>query len=98
MSLFYAELAGQEQRLAPGVPAVVLERLEPAGGIDRHRAQQLGQLMSAAGIEGAIGAAGKPGELLEGRGGERFAALVEQEDRETQDAELACHMAEIVGR
>ena len=55
MRLFYAELAGQEQGLAAGVPAVVLKCLEPAGCIDRHRAHQLTELLRAVAVYAAGG-------------------------------------------
>src|SRR5438034_449206 len=98
MSLFRAELPGQQQRIAASAPAEVLERLVSAGGIDGNGAQELCQLMGAARVEGAIGAAAQPGQLLERRRRNLIPAFVEDEGRQSQDAQLTGEMTEIIDR
>src|SRR3954466_1976853 len=96
MSLFPAELAGEQQGPAARPPAEILERLETARRVDRDRSQKLRQLLRAAGIEGAIGPARELGELFEGGCGDGFMTFVEQEDRQAQHPELARKLAQLI--
>src|SRR5262249_10629035 len=81
---------------AAGTPREILQRQPAARGVYGDRRQQLAQLPGAAGIEAAIGAAGQPGDLLEGAGGARLAALVEDEGGHAEQAELPGEMADLV--
>src|SRR4029077_7607339 len=96
MALFLAELTCQQQGMSAGAATEIFQRLASAGGINGHRAQQLAQLFGAGSIEGTAGAAAEPRDLLECRLGYRIAALVKQEDRQAQHAQLTGEIAKLV--
>src|SRR5258708_31955643 len=79
----------EQQGGAAGAFAVISERRRPARRIGGDRAQELAQLLGAAGIEGTIGAARQPRHLPERARRDGIAAFMEDEERHTEEAELA---------
>src|SRR5882757_8203035 len=72
------------------------ERTHAARGIGRGRAQELGELVSGARIEAAIGAARESSNFAKGLVGDRIVALLEHESGHAQKPELAGGVTEIV--
>ena len=82
----------------PLAPPFVSERFQAAGGVDRRRAQQLRQLAGGVSVEPRIGAAGQPRDLAEAALDRRVAPLLEDEDLDAEEAELAGLRGKVVDR
>ena len=72
------------------------ERAQAARRIGCHRAQKLGQLMSGARIESAIGAACETRDLAKSLFRNRIAAFLEHEGRHPEKPERTGRLAEVV--
>src|SRR6185437_10527944 len=85
----------QQQGGAARCLSVIRQSAPAARRIGGHRAKQGAQLIGAGGIETAIGAARQPRDFLERARGGRIGALMEGEDRNAAQPELARERAEL---
>ena len=90
------DLMGELPHDAAAFVGVGRQGLAAARGIDRHRRQQVAQLLRRTGVEGTVGAAGKPRDLPEGIGDPGILALMEHEAGHAQQPELPGQVSEPV--
>src|SRR6476659_1372460 len=86
----------QQRGRAALLAAVLQQRIAAAGGVGGDCPQELPELVGAAAVEPAIGAARQLGDLREDARGGAVVAFVEDEHRQAEQAELSRLVADLI--